>query len=154
MPPVIPKSEVEQAWNDAIMAGNVQWSRYRSTHRIYVHEGSELVSWFVKNGAPAVLSVRTVTCIAVHADRGVMVTVGNFTAAAVPATLDDVFLWVPAFSEIRFAPVDHQKPFSRRRLTVSLCMKTATNPNSRLMEGACYLTGKQEFQRTYPGVAL
>ncbi len=63
-----------------------------------------------------------------------------------------VFLWIPAFADVRFTPFPFEEPDNARRLSVPLCIKTLGRSDSALIEGAPYASLLSDFRPTWPGI--
>ncbi len=162
MESTISKAQLELEWLAAAMVGNKQWASNRSTHRVYVHEGSEIVVWSSNDGhTPSPKAIYRVVGLEMTATRGITIGLKSPECAlqvvtGKPHTLlgTDVFLWVPAFSDVRFTPRPFGDPESIRRLSVPICLKAPTNPLSIIKPDTMYVTERREFIKQWPGVSL
>lgn len=154
----ISKEQLEKNWTATLMEGTRQWLSNRSSHRIYVFEGDELVVWSTPDGQrPIVDHTLTVSSIGLTSTTGIVIRVvsreksialvAGYLPQQVPDT--DVFLWVPAFSDVRFAPRRFDEPLSPRRLTVPLCIKSPTNHLTDMKLNTFYVTERRDFVRQW-----
>ena len=139
----VPKEKLEQQWVDHLMLSSRDWPTCRSTHRFYLQEGAELVVYDEHLQARALWSVQD---IRLSSTAGVSFALGEIRISSHPTKLaPSLYIWVPAFADVRWAPETYADPTSPRRLTFPVCIKTATNPTLGLKSGAFYLAERQVF---------
>lgn len=139
------KIALEQGWLDYMMRGNPEWAKCRSTHRIYVQQGLPLTVW--QHGEkPTALGSASINDIQISFENGIELHLDDIVIGAKPIRLaPHLFIWIPAFSDVRYAPSEHNDPRSRRRMTVPICMKSLTNPERDPLAGAYYLSKQAHF---------
>lgn len=139
------KTALERGWLDDMMRDKAEWPRCLSTHRIYVEQGSELTVW--QHGAPPVaLGTATVKDIRTSFEHGIELQVDDIVITSRPLRLAPcLFVWIPAFADVRYAPSEFANPKSRRRMTVPVCIKMTSNADVELVEGAYYLSLQKKF---------
>lgn len=154
----IDKTELELQWTNHRCKGVPNWDDYRSTHRIYIYEGLGLVYWEARGGVPRILNTYTVRDIALFFDTGLRIGLQaqNGLVLKVGANpkelLDGVFMWTPAFADVRFAPLRFADPDGSRRVTAPLVLKTRKNPKEGPVEGVRYLSTLKEFRAFWPDI--
>lgn len=154
----IDKTELELLWTNHRCKGVPNWDDYRSTHRIYVYEGLGLVYWEGRQGQPRILDTLTVRSVALSFDRGLTLDIVPRNAAHLRAgpnpkeLLPGVFLWTPAFADVRFTPLHFADLDGTRRVTAPLVLKTRRNPKEGPAEGIRYLSTLKEFRALWPDI--
>lgn len=134
------KIALEKGWLDYMMRDDLEWAECFSIHRIYVTQGTLLTLW--QNGnKPLTVATAQITGATLNLEQGIKLNLDDVVVGSKPVRLaPHLFAWVPAFSDVRFTPSEHNDPRSRRRMTVPLCIKTLTNPERSRAPGAYYLT--------------
>lgn len=149
------KLQLERAWTDQRMASSINWHLYRSTHLHYVSENAPLLVWDYLEDRPRVVSVLTVVAVGASFSGGVFLSLrdGEGRTYSVNSTprevVSGVFLWIPAFAELRFLPPKHASADSPRQLTLPMCGKTLSRADAPV-HGHRYLSSMKEFCRTWP----
>lgn len=148
----------ERAWNNARLQNDPDWFRYGFTRRAYATEGRSFVQWAYVDGQPQVREIFTCTGYHINGHTGLSIwlkrshtTQESFKVGSLPTQYTEgAFLWVPAFSDVRYVPRDHQDPLSPRKLSTPICFKTAFRPEAILVEGAVYILELAEFRTRWP----
>ena len=149
------KLHFEQSWLDYKLSGSIDWNTFRSTHKLHLAEKKTLVVWDFIDGAPRVHSILRLQEVKLGFGSGL--TLGleadDSTRYSVTATpqqlLPGVFLWTPAFCDIRFAPMRYDTPDSTYRLTLPMMCKTRSRAD-RPQEGHRYILTMGEFAKQWP----
>ncbi len=150
------KNALEQLWNDQVMSANPDWRSFRSTHRKYVSPGNSQVVWDLVGGVAVIHRTLRMVDFELTAKRGLAVTgTSNLGEAFIirhtPVEIvAGVFMWVPAFCDFRYVPPVFSDLSSGRRLTVPMCVKTALNPETTLVEGTRYVSDLRDFRKNWP----
>jgi hypothetical protein len=151
----IDKLHMERTWTDHRMAHSINWNLYRSTHLHYLKENKELLVWELTSGEPKVLHVLKVISVGLTFASGLFATLQdgqgrNYTVGATPREIiSGVFLWAPAFSELRYTPTKYAEPGLERHLTFPMCSKTLSRADAPV-EGHRYVSTIREFCRAWP----
>lgn len=143
--PATNKTVLEQGWLDHMMRDDAEWSKCRSTHRIYVQKDQPLTVW--QHGAPpTALGSAVVSDIRMSFEGGIELQVDDIIITSRPTRLaPGLFVWIPAFADIRYAPSEYADPRARRRMTVPVCLKSMSNPDVEPTKGAYYLSKQADF---------
>lgn len=154
----------ESSWLLDIMKDSDVWHRLESKHLLYAQAGREFVVWTSINDQPVIKDIYKVSGVDLTLTKGLSVFLTSLVAhsdetlviGCCPKQLKvKVFLWVPAFADIRFTPTDYsQGGKSRRMLSVPFFAKVASNPNKYLIEGGSYFSTMQEFKQLWPNVPV
>lgn len=152
------KTRYEQAWVDYLMGQSIDWHLFRSTHKMYLYEGKVLVVWKHVNGQPCVKGLLRVRSVDLSFTVGLRLELQDtktgyaFWIDAQPKeALPGIFLWTPAFCDVRFTPMRYDLPDSTRRLTIPMCCKTRSR-SDRPQEGHSYILPLKEFSQLWPNV--
>jgi len=156
--PPLDRVALQRTWSDHQMAANVNWNLFKSTHLMFAHEGMTFVLYQITNGAPHLLDLLRVDEVGVSFSAGLAVTfasaqTGNrYTANGLEReVLPGIFLWTPAFAEVRFAPMKYDLPGASRRLSVPLCAKMRSRFDTP-REGHRYIATMKEFCHSWPNI--
>jgi hypothetical protein len=156
-PPPSDRLALQRGWNDQKMANSIDWGLSKSSRLLFVTEHSTLVLWTYTAAGPQLGKVLQVTGVALSFRQGVMIELtdsdgAHYTINAEPRQhLPGVFLWTPAFSEVRFVPRQFETPDGPWHLTLALCLKTRSR-SDQPVEGHTYLSPMKEFNDTWPGI--
>lgn len=148
---------LQRAWLDHKMSHSIDWNLYQSTHMLFVEDGTTLVLWRHTEHGPHVLNVAKVESASLNVRSGLMVGLSDkegkrYTITADPKeVLPGVFLWTPAFCEVRFTPRLFAEPDGPRRLTLAVCAKMRSRCDNPV-EGHRYVATMREFAAIWPNV--
>jgi hypothetical protein len=146
---------LQRLWNDHRMSHSINWNLFQSYHLMFVEEGTELVVWNHMPNGPQVVQVAKVTKVGLSFHSGLLIGLTDaagayYTVKAYPReALPGVFLWTPAFSDVRFAPRKFADPDSPRVLSLALCAKMRSRFD-RPVEGHRYVSTMKEFRAVWP----
>jgi hypothetical protein len=146
--------KLERAWNEDMIGDNLAWRGLNSTHRINVQKGTKLVLWTISKRQPLTIANYFVDDVHASSDEGISVILRRedytrFRATYFPTQLPSlpVFVWVPAFSSVRYAPTDYKEGgLGARNLRVSLCIKARAVASTEGRAGDIFLSTLGEFQ--------
>lgn len=151
------RTRLERSWlnADPRLRGNTHWWNYRCTSRSYLHQLKRFVVWEARDGKPQIVDLLQTTSVGISWEHGVEAILESaksdqfYTIDSTPRELiEGIFLWIPGFSDVRFAPIQYSAP-GPRRLTIPICFRTR---HSHVEEGARYITPYNEFEKLYPGI--
>ncbi len=150
--------ELERQWlnGEPSLKGNPDWWKFRCTSRTYLYHHRPMVVWDYIAGQPVIFDVLRVGEVGIGWQGGLTVILESaksdrqYTVGALPrAEIPGVFLWIPAFGDVRFGQMNYSAAGSTRRLTIPLCYRTH---HKDLRDGARYLSGLKEFKAAWPDV--
>lgn len=143
---------------ETLSAGQLRlWNHYRSTHRVYLKQDDSLCIWTYESGAPNIVARLFVTALTASLTKGLTMALSHeqqfIDVGHAPVHLPDLdtFLWVPTFSEIRWAPADYESAHGKFRCTAPLCIKQKKNKDKELVEGVQYVSTAKELSLMWPG---
>lgn len=149
---------LERAWLAEKMSDPL-WAAYTSTHRLYAAVGRSYVLWTVHNGRPAVVEIFTCVGFSLHSEKGMQITfkshydpMQHLAIGPTPLKVHDVFVWTPAFCDVRYVPITFTKADSPKRLTVPFCIKMAHRTDKPMHEGCTYMLDLVTFKHQFPDV--
>lgn len=165
--PNIDKKYYEILWaNSAVLEDEHEvWKGFHSTNRIYLRDYKKLVLWRCQDQKPSIIDTMEITDIHASFREGFSVTLNSalhpdsLSALKVTHTpkllpFARVFIWIPYFFDLRFAPRVFDASQERKSLTFPLCIKTFSNPKIQLSEGCDYATEANSFAHDWPTFKL
>lgn len=136
------------------------WLAHRHSSRTFFHPRRRYVVWTKNEGCAAqVLDVLQLAQDGhrLSMARGIELQVTRrsgdpLTITSIPSKLPglDVFLWVPAINDVRWAPLDYDEPSSERLLRVAVNFKQSRSPQQTLVEGVQYFSELATFAQLFP----
>lgn len=148
---------LEREWLDAEMAADPAWAALPNIHRFYAVAGRAYVIWRQSDSSPEVLEVYSVINFYADPDNGLTVWLRpHFGAKDLRVSprprqvFPGLYLWVPGHADVRFTPLHHDEPLSRRRLSVPFCARTACSSHAPLVHGQVYIAERKEFRKMFP----
>ena len=134
------------------------WEQLHFVQRFLAREGKQFILWRLDNDLqPEVLSKYKVTGFMANLAGPEMVLQGDFdevVISAAPTQLagHDIYVWIPAMFDSRFAPLSylHGNPL-QRCMTWRFCAKSVSNPaiKSRNVSGQVYFSEAGEFRKLW-----
>ncbi len=153
------KIGLEKSWLELQMADDALWRRLRVVHRNYVLPSSRFVVWAVEQNRPVILQTWQVHSFALH-QRGLSIVLQD---ADLPGRLQDlshdpvqlpghdIFLWIPAFSEVRFTGKLFADPLRDRRVSMPLMSRQAARPDQLITApGTRFFSSQKDFLKYWP----
>lgn len=155
------KLTLENAWANHTFINHRDaeaWHMSQSTHRIHVEQGSQMIYWESVDGQPRILDTVEVARLDASFISGLTLTLdtrqhGPLIINAYPnQALPGVFMWLPAFVDVRFTPRTYTRPGDGRRVTLPLILKTKNRSDRAPVDGVRYLSSVFEFCRLWPNI--
>ena len=153
-----PNAIREASWLLELMKDNPLWQKRESKHLLYAQPDREFVAWSVRQGQAQIDDVLSIHAAELSLSEGITLVLAGqsgFTTLVrhqptlVPSL--GIFVWVPAFTDLRFTPADYALGgASKRTLSVPFFVKVASNPHKHLVEGGDYFSTMQEFKQLWP----
>jgi hypothetical protein len=156
------KGHLERLWVNREAAKHLPagdhtlWNSLASTHRVYLGIGRTLLVWQYIQGEPKPVYAVTATSTGLSFAEGLHVNLESkdfkFKASHIPKRLPNTycFLWIPMFSECRWAPLDYDRSDDDKYCTVPVCIKMASNAIKDLTEGHYYVSSVTQFRQNWP----
>jgi hypothetical protein len=148
---------LQAQWLDARMGGDPNWKHSdRKPVLFVVGEQRAFVAWRLTKTGPQILSIYRVTGIEASFTAGLTVILSSNTTSTVikvsahpREVLPDVYAWLPAFAEVRHAPIVFDNPMGSWHTTLPMLVRSAGSE-----VGAHHLTPVKEFRALWPDVEL
>lgn len=152
----------EQAWLKPFVDSIPEWDSLRFTQRPLARSGKTFVLWRLDdNLQPEILDKLTVTSFTCNTTGPAMM----FCAEKGPGVLvqeapvqlhgHQIYLWLPAFMDLRFAPYsyDHGDP-TKRLLSWRFVLRSMGNPEmvEKRVPGQVFLSEGSSFHKLWPAV--
>ncbi len=161
----INQKALENSWANDLMQGNQAWFDLHSVHRLHGTVGSEFIIWRYTNvGEPQVMQTLRINQITADDAFGLEMWVGrhfedssSFAVGHNPRQHPDfkLFLWIPAFADIRYAPKEFKDGGrAPRQLRIPFCAKVVSNSSIKLVHNGVYIHTVKEFKNLWPTVSI
>lgn len=152
--------EWERDWVKKVTGGDPLFARLANNHRDRLYVGRMFVAWTVADGAPIINTLFRVHTLSLG-ERGLAATITTATAARdltylkldhIPKQAPglELYLWLPNFSEVRYAPANPNNPDSQCYCSVPLLARYQHPPSLSQVPGRLYFASKSEFVALWP----
>ncbi len=151
----------ERRWLSRRVAGDAVFAGLLNTRRGHVYFGEYFVYWSVVGGQPAMKALMRVDNIHLG-ESGLSVRLGvvrpgqeeveTFFFGHQPLKVSglDLYLWLPAFAEVRYTPMDYSNPESKFHVSVPIVIRSLNRSDEGQDEGCSYFASKSEFVALWP----
>ncbi len=152
--------DLDRGWTNEVMKGDKLFLSLANTRRDHAYVGRHFVAWTMVDGGPVINTLFEIQRVGIS-EHGLNVTVGiarpnvdgiehiRITTHPTKVPHLDLYLWLPAFAEVRYIPINPEDP-SRRRCSLPMLIKHRHRPDHAQHEGYPYFASKGDFLALWP----
>lgn len=158
----IDKKPLELDWANSAVSQHllphlqILWNNLRSTFKTSASWRRQFILWQLTEDGPATLYTMQAVDFVASFQGGLQLTFatphGPFHVSHIPAKLPgvDIFVWIPQFAEVRWAPYDYMDLSAGRHAVVPICFKLASNLPKSPTVGDEYVSTAAQLRQHFP----